>query len=67
MKTTPCKGCQKPIAWGTTAEGKRIPLDTRPPVYRVVVDIDSGEIVECVRDKECFVTHFATCPKANEF
>ena len=56
-----CKGCGKPIIWGTDPEGKRIPLDPRPPVYMVE---PSGK---CRRVSNAMVTHFATCPKAAEF
>lgn len=36
MKTTPCKGCGKPIVFGYTKSGTRIPLDTVAPTYAIV-------------------------------
>ena len=74
MKTSPCKGCGKPIVWGVTEDGKRIPLDPRPPVYLAV---DEGDRVLAERAGPGqnfmgqalahYVSHFATCPKASEF
>jgi hypothetical protein len=61
-----CRGCGKEIIWGVTAEGKRIPLDPRPPVYRLVVGYATQEIV-VERQKDAMVSHFATCSRANDF
>ncbi len=55
-----CKGCQKPIEWGTTEAGKKIPLDPRPPVYLLEDGVAK-------RLHNAYVTHFATCPDANKF
>lgn len=66
MSTSTCRGCGKPIVWATTPDGKQIPLDPRPPCYEVVQDIDTGEAT-CTRKKDAMVTHFATCPKADQF
>lgn len=55
-----CKGCNKPIVWGLTEDGKRIPLDPSAPVY-----VRDGEVVR--RERLAMVSHFATCPKANDF
>lgn len=30
MKTTPCRGCGKPILWIETEKGARMPLDPEP-------------------------------------
>lgn len=63
--TPKCRGCGKPIFWGVTDEGKRIPLDPTPAVYRVVQRQNTHGMVE--RDKNAMVTHFATCPQAGRF
>lgn len=68
MKTTACKGCGNPIVWAVNpATGKRVPLDPKAPIYRVV-ELPNGEC-EALResDGELMVSHFSTCPKANDF
>lgn len=62
-----CRGCGREIVWGLTAEGKRIPLDPRPPVYRTGALLPGGDGVHCERDREALVSHFATCPTAQQF
>ena len=59
-----CRGCGKEIVWGETADGKKIPLDPRAPVYGIVTIRGQSEIV---RTTLAMVSHFATCPKANDF
>ena len=74
MDYAPCKGCGKPILWATDDKGQNIPLDPRAPVYRVhkmkqdftcerdvlVGDAGGG-------DSRCMVSHFNTCPTADQF
>ncbi len=66
-----CRGCAKPIVWGTTDEGVRIPLDPRPPVYEVEGfyggERGDPQLVRVRRHYKAYVSHFATCPKANWF
>ena len=73
-----CQGCGKRIVWATTAEGKKIPLDPTAPVYQVASSNVTGTIGCCisplyndtdakVRLRQHMVSHFATCPKANQF
>lgn len=56
------------IVWGDMEndEGKkvRVPLDPVPAVYRIFAG-DEG--IALVRDRECAVSHFATCPRADDF
>lgn len=54
-----CKGCGKEIQWATTETGKTIPLDPKAPTYEVKEGI-------AVRSP-AMVSHFSTCPKANDF
>jgi len=70
MKRSKCKGCGKEIVWGTTQNGKKIPLDPKPPVY--FYREPTGGMFEIkkfdtVRHESCMVSHFATCSKANDF
>ena len=48
MHTTPCKGCGKPMVWASIVKdwkrtGKRVPLDPRPMVYRLLGGFDNPE------------------------
>lgn len=61
-----CKGCGKEIVWGLTGDGKKIPLDPKPPVYSFIGDGDEHS-VPVIRHRGAMVTHFATCPEANRF
>ena len=61
-----CRGCGKPILWATTREGKKIPLDPKAPVYYVIGDGHDTPFAEKTTGGY-FVSHFSTCPKANDF
>ena len=71
MKTTPCRGCGKPIVFVLVPhdDGKvvRVPLDLRAPVYTVTVWDQDGTPSEAVRLWIGGVSHFSTCPKAADF
>ena len=67
LKTSPCKGCGRPIIWGITPDGKRIPMDARAPVYALTGEKNPGQPDGVVRAFTAYVTHFATCPKASDF
>lgn len=60
-----CKGCGKEIVWGRTEDGKHIPLDPSAPVYHYDID-GTGKITKTQR-AQFMVSHFSTCPKANDF
>ena len=73
MSEARCKGCDKPIIWGVLTnqhgEMKRLPLDPKPPIYRVIgtESTSAGESVKVQRMDNALVSHFATCPNANDF
>jgi len=62
LKTTPCPGCGKPIVWGVTVEGTRVPLDPREPVYAYEPQHES---ITAVRRRDMYVSHFSICLPAN--
>lgn len=64
-----CKGCGREIIWALNgATGKRVPLDAVAPVYLLLVGTGKHGENECVpAPAQTYVTHFATCSKANEF
>jgi len=69
MSDSTCKGCGKRIIWGIMENGARVPMDPVPPVYEVVdkMEPNSSEIVRRCDRARFMVSHFATCPKANDF
>lgn len=60
-----CKGCGKPILWAIDDAGKKQPLDTTPPTWVVIGNEKDG--TPKVRRSAGYVSHFATCPAANQF
>jgi hypothetical protein len=73
MRTTPCEGCGKPMVWAYIVKdgvrtGKRVPLDPRPVVYRLVGGFDALDYeAQAITQADGMVTHFATCRDANKF
>lgn len=76
----PCKGCGKPVIFVRDDQGKTQILDARAPVYSLAsfteyegknANVDGVAAVAAIhtvsRDRIAFVTHFATCAKANAF
>jgi len=72
MRTSPCKGCGKLLVWAFIVKdgrrtGKRIPLDPRPIVYQIgSFDKEEYEAKQLTQ-AEGMVSHFNTCPYANQF
>lgn len=64
-KTSPCRGCGRPIVWAKSPDGsKKYPLDPRAPVFEVS-GVDPVLIAKI--SPTAYVSHFATCPNADEF
>lgn len=59
-----CKGCGKKVIFVKDEDGKTQILDPQPPVYGYA-DLPNGPW--CYRLKFAAVSHFSTCPKANDF
>jgi hypothetical protein len=55
-RRTPCKLCGAPLVWIVTPAGKRMPCDAA----RVTIVTEDGRVVSG------HVSHFATCPRADE-
>jgi len=66
MKTVPCKGCGKPILFARDEKGTMQVLDPRAPIFSFNGGDLDGEF-QVHRAEGHFVSHFATCPKANQF
>jgi hypothetical protein len=63
MQTT-CRGCGKKVFFAIDTEnGKTQILDAVAPVY----EISSSDEEVCVRRRDFYVSHFATCPQGNYF
>jgi hypothetical protein len=64
-------GCGNPIVWGIDEKGTRHPLDPRAPVYHVLQfdpDTKTYAVERAGGERGVYyVSHFSTCPKANEF
>ena len=75
-----CKGCGARIIWATTEDGKRIPIDPKPAIYElfwgeehpithanVTAYRKPSADLDGLSPDGFGVSHFATCPDANEF
>jgi hypothetical protein len=65
-----CRGCGKEIVWAETSHGKKVPLDPKALVFSVM---DQGGKLIAVKPsggpagERFMVSHFATCPDAEDF
>jgi len=75
MKTSPCKGCGRPLYWVKTANGSPHPLDAEPTpdgnavIIGGVVHFKRGDLFEEMIDDALprYRSHFETCPEAAKF
>lgn len=63
MSQAVCRACTRKLLWAKNEHGKWVPLDAGMIVYQ----IDPTDPQKCVRNPSAFVTHFQTCPYANNF
>ena len=70
-----CRSCGAEILWAKTIKGHSIPLDAQPAAKGNVVIAENGTalvyrdpaaIATRYVDEPHFVSHFATCPNADE-
>ena len=65
MSGATCSSCGAPIVWGTTKAGKKVPLD--PPEDRYARQPNTSVLGEpLVVIRETWLSHFATCPNADQ-
>ena len=80
MRVTACKGCGRPIVWIRTGNGKSMPCDAQPVVYKAVeggkdrVVMPNGEVLSCTFDADTdevtgvgYLPHWSSCPQAGKF
>jgi hypothetical protein len=80
LRSEPCRGCGKPIAWALTAAGRWIPIDAAPESRGNLIIVDHVETKKGVAPRvnvtndapevggePRYVAHFATCPKATMY
>jgi hypothetical protein len=63
--TRACRACGKALYFVPNEHGKTVPLDAKALTYRIDLDAN-GELI-AIRSIRSFVTHFATCPAADQF
>ena len=71
-----CKSCGADIIWIPTVSGKSMPCDAKPIPYKedangtMMLVTSDGRVVKAKLDATSevfgYVSHFATCPNANE-
>ena len=64
MKSSICRGCGEQIYWVETVAGKKMPLNIKPQKY---VKVEARGFVDVGIVQEGFISHFATCPKADAY
>ena len=63
----PCRSCGVVIEFMVNkATGRKIPMDTRVEVYRMIAPATQNEAALVERDESCVVSHFRLCPQASE-
>lgn len=64
-----CKLCGCPLHFAkNSGSGARLPLDLRAHIYCIVYDRTApGQETTVVRTELCYVSHFFTCPFADQF
>lgn len=60
-----CSSCGKTVVWAKTRLGRNMPLDQVPP-SEGNIRITNGIVVIGKRGDGPFLSHFATCPQAEQ-
>lgn len=64
MNTSRCKSCNQEIIWAVTPKGKNTPLDAKK--VKIAQVMDMGGILKIEEAHEGHLSHWATCPNADE-
>jgi len=64
MTESRCKSCGAAILWAVTPKGKNTPLDAKK--VRVAQLMDLGGTLKIEEAHEGHLSHWATCPTADE-
>lgn len=67
MQVGTCSGCGAAIVWVVTRAGKRMPVDAKPEKRVVLDDVHATGEPPQAQVVDTYVSHFATCPKAQRF
>jgi len=63
-----CKGCERSVLYVKDTEGKTQILDPSAPVFELWGDDNKAQGTKLVkRDRNAWVSHFATCHEATDF
>lgn len=60
-------GCGKEIQWGVLPDGGKVPLDLGAPIYRLGPWDPNAGVYAIERITGVAVSHFKTCPQAQNF
>lgn len=60
-----CRSCGAEIIWRITEKGKRIPLDAQP-IKTPGLFYEAGGTDHVHSAPELYLTHFASCPNADQ-
>lgn len=67
MSASRCSSCGAEIIWTVTAAGKRMPVDSAPVGKVTVLRTNAADaLTPLSRQVDHFVSHFATCPNAQQ-
>ena len=59
-----CRSCNAEIIWIKTSAGKPMPLDAKPEKLFVYLSGESHPSQSDWQMRDCYRSHFATCPNA---
>lgn len=73
---TRCKACNRPITWARSEKGRMLPLEKCAHAYEIITEMQPDIVattteptmpIQAFRRGGIYISHFLTCPKANDF